>query len=197
MSLADQFKSVTPKPSTDCDAFVCKASDVVKVLTYLRDKEGYVMLVDLTAVDNGIDASPRFTMVYHVLNQETKQYLRLCADCKGDENPMAPTVSSVYSAANWHERETYDMFGIRFDGHPDLRRILMWDEYPYHPLRKEFPLAGIEVDYPEADVVERTGVKVAAAPMAGGPFVAADSGPMSAKEPRAKDQSWRENHKKS
>lgn len=196
MNLTDQFKTVTQKASIDCDAYICKADQVVDVLTFLHDKEGYSMLVDLTAIDNGVDASPRFTAVYHVLNMETKTYVRLCADCIGDETPVIPTVSSVYSAANWHEREVYDMFGIQFENHPDMRRILMWENYPYHPLRKEFPLSGIEVDYPEADVVERTGVKVNAAPMAGGPFVAANSGPMSSKEPKAKDQSWRENHKK-
>jgi hypothetical protein len=60
----------------------------------------------------------------------------------------APSVVSLWPGANWHERECYDMFGIKFEGHPDLRRILMWDGYPYHPLRKEFPLAGIETELP-------------------------------------------------
>lgn len=196
MNLTDQFKNTISKPSSDCDTYICKASEIVKIVTFLRDQAGYTMLVDLTALDNGVEASPRFTVVYHVLNMEEKKYLRLTADCKGDEKPSIHSITSVYSAANWHERETYDMFGIRFVDHPDLRRILMWDEYPYHPLRKEFPLAGIDTEYPEADVVERTGVRVKPAPMAGGPFVASDSGAMSDKEPRAKDQSWRETHRK-
>jgi len=102
-------------------------------------------------------------------------------------------VVSLWPGANWHEREAFDMFGIRFDGHPDLRRILMWDGYPYHPLRKEFPLAGIETVLPDAEVVEETKTKVIAAPMAGGPFVAS-SGEMNLTEaePRAKDESWNE-----
>jgi NADH-quinone oxidoreductase subunit C len=202
MNLTEQFKNTISRPSNDCDAYICKANEMLKIMTFLRDQAGYSMLVDLTAVDNGVDASPRFTVVYHVLNMAEKKYLRLVVDCNGDENPKnpknpkIPSVASVYSAANWHERETYDMFGICFVNHPDLRRILMWDEYPHYPLRKEFPLAGIDTDYPEADVVERTGVRVLPAPMAGGPFVASGKGAMSDKEPRAKDQSWRETHRK-
>ena len=61
-------------------------------------------------------------------------------DCTSDTEPVAPTVSDLWPAANWHERETYDLLGITFSKHPDLRRILMWDGYPYHPLRKDFPL---------------------------------------------------------
>ena len=67
-----------------------------------------------------------------------------CA-CPDNQSPSIPSVSSVFPAANWHERETFDMFGIKFSDHPNLKRILMWDDYPYFPLRKEFPLAGIEV----------------------------------------------------
>jgi NADH-quinone oxidoreductase subunit C len=100
-------------------------------------------------------------------------------------------VSSLHPGANWHEREAFDMFGIRFDGHPDPRRILMWDAYPYHPLRKDFPLAGIEVPLPAADVAEVTGQTVEPAPMMGGPFVS-PGGKMSEGEPSALDQSWNE-----
>jgi NADH-quinone oxidoreductase subunit C len=83
------------------------------------------------------------------------------------------------------------MFGIKFEGHPDLRRILMWDGYPYFPLRKEFPLAGIETELPVADIAEATGTKVIAAPMAGGPFVATNGEiNLTEAEPRAKDESW-------
>ena len=100
---------------------------------------------------------------------------------------------SLWPGANWHEREAYDMFGITFEGHPDLRRILMWDGYPYHPLRKEFPLAGIETALPDSEIAEETKAKVIAAPMMGGPFVAS-AGEMNLTdaEPRAKDESWSE-----
>ena len=83
--------------------------------------------------------------------------------------------------------------GITFTDHPDLRRILMWDGYPYHPLRKDFPLAGIETALPDIEVAEETGAAVLPAPMMGGPFVAS-SGEMNLTEaePRAKDESWNE-----
>jgi len=84
------------------------------------------------------------------------------------------------------------MFGIRFEGHPDLRRILMWDGYPWYPLRKEFPLAGHEVELPSAETTERTGAKVLPAPMMGGPFHAPQRGTMRKREPRADDESWTE-----
>jgi NADH-quinone oxidoreductase subunit C len=88
------------------------------------------------------------------------------------------------------------MFGIHFNGHPNLKRILMWDEYPYFPLRKEFPLAGIDTPLPADDVVEVTQASVEPAPMMGGPFVSSGSGVISDSEPRAKDESWTEEKEK-
>ena len=86
--------------------------------------------------------------------------------------------------------------GIHYEGHPNLKRILMWDAYPYHPLRKDFPLAGIETELPAEDVAEQTDVKVASAPMMGGPFVSSGDGLMSQTEPVAKDESWNEKEAK-
>jgi NADH-quinone oxidoreductase subunit C len=197
MNLIDLFPGVMAMPSRDCQTFRCPAVDLPALMLHLRDREGFCVLVDLTAVDHGVTAKPRFSGVCHLLNLGKREYVRIHSDClEVQGEPQLPTLSAVFPAANWHEREAYDMFGIRYQGHPDLRRILMWDEYPYFPLRKDFPLAGIEVPYPEADVVERTGLRVAPAPMAGGPFVSSGDGPMSAKEPRGKDQSWRENKPK-
>ena len=73
---------------------------------------------------------------------------------------MVPSLYHVFRGADFQEREVYDMMGVRFAGHPELKRILMWDGYPYHPLRKEFPLAGIETPLPDAEVSEETGTKV-------------------------------------
>ena len=130
----------------------------------------------------------RFGVVIHLLSTTHKEYVRLHIDAVNDR---VPSVSSLHPGANWHEREAFDMFGIVFEGHPDPRRILMWDAYPYHPLRKDFPLAGIEVPFPAADVAEVTGQKVEPAPMMGGPFVS-HGGKLSEGEPSALDQSWTE-----
>jgi NADH-quinone oxidoreductase subunit C len=97
-----------------------------------------------------------------------------------EEKSELPTVSGVWRTANWHEREMYDMMGIRFSGHPDLRRILMWEGYPYFPLRKDFPLAGKPTDLPEVAFTKP-------APLEGGPFVTAPGAQgRIAQEPRSK-----------
>ena len=196
MNLTSHFETLTKTPASDCPSFKCAPSDLIAVATHLRDAEGYAMLMDVTAIDNGEAASPRFTGVYHFLNMTIREYCRIVVDCECNVSPKLPSITSVFAAADWHERETYDMFGIVYENHPNMKRILMWDEFKYYPLRKDFPLAGIEDEYPEEDVVQHTGLKVKPAPMAGGPFVAPPSGPMSEKEPRAKDQSWNESKPK-
>ena len=119
-------------------------------------------LTDISSIDNyGTD--PRFTVVYHLYGYGHRCYLRLKTDVS-EETPEIPTVTGVWRTADWHEREIYDMMGIRFRGHPDLRRILMWEGYPYFPLRKDFPLAGRPSDLPEVAFTKPS-------PMAGGPFV--------------------------
>ena len=192
-ALKEKFPQVTDRPSADHPAVNVPLDEVVTVLRYLRDEQAFDLLMDLTAGDWSEGAAPRFTVVYHLLSTTRPgTYLRLAAHCAGTEaEPTAPSVVSVWPAADWHERECFDMFGIKFQGHPDLRRILMWDGYPYHPLRKEFPLAGIETDLPVADIAEETGTRVIAAPMAGGPFVASPGEVnLTEAEPRAKDESW-------
>lgn len=192
-ALKSKFPQVTDRLSSDHPAVNVPLADLVAVLTYLRDEFAFDLLMDLTAIDWAEGASPRFTMVYHLLSTTRPgTYIRVAASCAGTEaEPTAPSVVGVWAGANWHERECYDMFGIKFEGHPDLRRILMWDGYPYHPLRKEFPLAGIETDLPVADIAEETGTRVIAAPMAGGPFVASPGEVnLTDAEPRAKDESW-------
>ncbi|MCX6956667.1 MAG: NADH-quinone oxidoreductase subunit C [Verrucomicrobia bacterium] len=193
-ALKAKFPQVTDRASRDCPAVDVPAGELLAVLQTLRDEHAFDLLSDVTAIDWAEGASPRFVAVYHLFSTTTRAAVRVAAACTGDEaTPTIPSVVSLWPGANWHERETYDMFGIKFEGHPDLRRILMWDGYPYHPLRKEFPLAGIETALPDAEIAEETKAKVIAAPMAGGPFVAsAGEMNLTEAEPRAKDESWNE-----
>ena len=118
-------------------------------------------------------------LAYHLYGYGHLCPLRLKTDVS-EEKAEVPTVTGVWRTADWHEREIYDMMGIRFRGHPDLRRILMWEGYPYFPLRKDFPLAGKPTDVPE---VAFTNV----APLAGGPFVTIAGGKDTiAREPRVR-----------
>lgn len=115
----------------------------------LRDDQGFGFLSQITAVD-WPEREPRFEVVYHLLALDTRATLRLKVRV-GDEdtpNPAVPTVTTVWVAASWYEREVYDLFGIRFTGHPDLTRILMPPDWVGHPLRKDYPLTGIRLPEP-------------------------------------------------
>lgn len=196
-ALQAKFPQISPRPSSDHPAFNVPPSDVLAVLKALRDEFGFDFLMDITAIDWAEGTSPRFTVVWHLHSSSSHAYVRLAANCESDVEPSMPSAVGLWPGANWHERETWDLLGIRFSGHPDLRRILMWDGYPYHPLRKEFPLAGIETELHDPEVAAETGAKAIAAPMAGGPFVASpgEINPSDA-EPRAKDESWNERREK-
>ncbi len=196
-ALQEKFPQVTPRASLDHEAVNVPAGEVLAVLQFLRDDRAYDLLVDVTAIDWAEGVSPRFTVVYHLFSTTNHGYIRVAVNCPDDGAPAVPSASGLWAGANWHERETYDMFGIKFGGHPDLRRILMWDGYPHFPLRKDFPLAGIETPLPDAEVVAETGAKAIAAPMVGGPFVAAPGEiNLTEAEPRAKDESWNEAREK-
>ncbi|MES1166890.1 MAG: NADH-quinone oxidoreductase subunit C [Pseudomonadota bacterium] len=196
-ALKARFPQVTDRATLDHPAVNVPAADIPAVLKYLRDEFALDMLADVTAIDWAEGVSPRFTVVYHLLSTTSHAYVRVAANCASDDAPEVPSVTGLWPGANWHEREVYDMFGIKFAGHPDLRRILMWDEYPHFPLRKEFPLAGIETPLPDPDIVAETGAKAIAAPMMGGPFVAAPGEiNLTEAEPRAKDESWNERREK-
>ncbi len=179
------------RESADWPAFNCPQDRLMDCLQSLQEEHGFDFLADLTAIDH-FDAQPRFEVVYQLFSTERHEYLRIATPCGGDPDPVCPSVVPLWKTANWHEREAYDMFGIEFSGHPDLRRILMWDGYPYHPLRKEFPLAGKEVEFPDEGLREATGKTVLPAPMMGGPFHASQTGSMAKREPRADDESWNE-----
>jgi NADH-quinone oxidoreductase subunit C len=150
-----QFPSATPRPSLDCPAFNVPASDAIAALQFLRDTRGYDFLMDVTAIDWSAEKTPRFTIVWHLYSSTKHVYVRVAADCPNDAEPAMPTATGLWPGAGWHERETFDMFGIKFTGHPDLRRILMWEAYPYFPLRKEFPLAGLPAELPDEEIAGR------------------------------------------
>lgn len=159
---------------------VIKLEAVKAVMLYCRDHLGLDLLIDICSVDHeSID--PRFEMVYEITKVDNSERIRIKVPVAEDEEVI--TVSDIWATADWHEREIYDMMGIRFTDHPNLKRILMWEGYPYHPLRKEFPLAGKPTEMPD---VATTGV----APMEGGPFVTSSTArdTVSA-EPRAKGES--------
>jgi NADH-quinone oxidoreductase subunit C len=195
--LQGAFPAATARPTGDHPAFKLPTAEAPAALKFLRDAQAYDMLIDVTAIDWDVEASPRFSVVWHLLSTVHHGYVRIVADCASDTEPTAPSVVSLWAGANWHERETFDLMGIRFENHPDLRRILMWDGYPFHPLRKDFPLAGIETALPDIEVTELTKTKVIPAPMMGGPFVASvGEMNLTEAEPRAKDESWHERSEK-
>ena len=195
-SLLEKHSYLLQRETVDWFTVECAPENLVSFVQSVRDNEGFELLVDLTAIDHEEGAECRFSTVIHLYSLVHRGYFRIHSLCSDNENPTMPSVSSIYPAANWHERETFDMFGIRFTDHPNLKRILMWDEYPYFPLRKDFPLAGIDTPLPADDVVEVTQASVEPAPMMGGPFVSSSAGPMSDSEPRAKDESWTEKKEK-
>lgn len=112
---------------------------IVGVITSLRDAHGFELLSALTAVDYWPQQEPRFHVIYQLtsITQNLSVQLRVPVPAT---RPVVPTVSGVFSSANWREREIWDMFGIRVEGHPDLRRILMPADWEGHPLRKDYPL---------------------------------------------------------
>jgi NADH-quinone oxidoreductase subunit C len=122
---------------------VIRPEDIVKVCRFLRDDQelAFDLLVDLCGVDM-YRPEGRFEVVYNLYSLRNKAYARLKVRLEA-ENPVVDTVCFVWPAANWHERETFDMFGITFKGHPDLRRMYMPEEYEYYPLRKDYPLMGV------------------------------------------------------
>jgi NADH-quinone oxidoreductase subunit C len=124
-----------------------KASDIVAVLTFLRDDAEcrFVCLIDICGADYP-EREKRFDVVYHLLSPYRNRRIRV--KVQTDEDLTVPSIISVFAAANWYERETYDLYGVLFSGHPDLRRILTDYGFSGHPLRKDFPLTGhVEVRY--------------------------------------------------
>ena len=158
--------------------YTIAASDVHEIAKFCRDDLSFDYLLDITSIDN-FGQEPRFEIVYHLYSMPDAVHLRLKLKVS-EEIDALDTVSDIWPTANWHEREIYDMMGIKFNGHPDLRRILMWDGYPFFPLRKDFPLAGLPSEMPDVAFTKVT-------PLEGGPFVTVPSTAGSKdREPRAR-----------
>jgi len=124
-----------------------KAADIVKVAIFLRDDPAcqFVCIIDITAVD-WPSRDQRFDVVYHFLSPRLNQRIRV--KCATDETTPVPSLIDVFRGADWFERETYDLYGVIFTGHPDMRRLLTDYGFDGHPLRKDFPLSGfVEVRY--------------------------------------------------
>lgn len=152
---------------------------IAELCGFCKIKLGFDYLVDISSVDNYGD-DPRWTIVYKLYSITHRCYLRLKTFVSEEQSEL-PTVTGVWKTADWHEREIFDMMGIRFEGHPDLRRILMWEGYPHHPLRKDFPLAGKPTDLPEVAFSDT-------APLEGGPFVTLPSNKdAGVREPRVRE----------
>ncbi len=125
---------------------IVDAARIVELCRYFKDEEKYVRLCSLTAVD-WHPAEPRVEVVYHLHSVERNSRVRL--KCKvGGENPEIDSVFSVWRAADWYEREVFDMFGIKFRNHPNLVRILMPLDWEGYPLRKDYPVHGYKYSYP-------------------------------------------------
>ena len=152
---------------------------LIEIMTFCKKDLGFDYLVDLTAVDN-LGISPRYEVVYELYSYSDSCHLRIKVGVDESEREVSSVVS-LWPTANWHEREAFDMIGVTFSDHPDMRRILMWEGYPYYPLRKDFPLAGKTSDMPDVAFSEPV-------PLEGGPFVTSPSSATTDKrEPRSRE----------
>jgi NADH-quinone oxidoreductase subunit C len=126
---------------------------ILELCRTLRDDPGlrFELCSSVSGVDYGADVEQRLHVVYHLLSMTYRRRIRLEVALDIDD-PRLPSVVEVYPTADWHERETWDMFGVIFDGHPALTRILMPDDWDGHPQRKDYPLGGIPVEYKGAEI---------------------------------------------
>lgn len=179
--LRQQFGEIVSPPVEfrgEISINIADSERIVEVCAFAKKELGFDFLLDISSIDNYGD-DPRWTIVYHLFGIGHHCHLRLKVGVSEEKSEL-PTVSNVWRTADWHEREIYDMMGVRFRGHSDLRRILMWEGYPYFPLRKDFPLAGKPSEMPDIAFSN-------AAPLEGGPFVTIAGGKDSlSREPRVR-----------
>ena len=141
--LSESFegKIIDVYQSTGSTFVLVDRESIVEISKYLKTEHHYTYLADVFGIDR-YTSQERFEVVYNLISLRDGVRLFLKVRCE-EEQPEVESVTSVWSSANWAEREVYDMFGIHFNNHPDLRRILMPEDFDYFPLRKEFPLLGI------------------------------------------------------
>ena len=130
----------------DAPVLIVRPERVVDVCTLLRDEFGFDLLADICGVD-WLPREPRYDINYHLACADAPARLRVKVQLPDAEELHVPSVVGVWPTADWHEREVYDFFGFVFDGHPNLARILMPDEWIGHPLRKDYPVGGVPVEY--------------------------------------------------
>lgn len=182
--MTDRIRAAFPQAITGQNRFRDETSlsiqpDSIRgVCEFCKSTLGFNYLIDVSSVDH-FGEEPRYEVVYELYSMRDAVHLRLKTTVSEDDARI-PSVADLWPTADWHEREAYDMMGITFTGHPDLRRILMWDGYPYHPLRKDFPLQGKPSEMPGVAFTD-------VAPLAGGPFVTIPTdGTTQVREPRAR-----------
>ena len=144
-SIAEQFAEVEWAPSKGQNVFLIP-KDLVRDVVQAASEAGFEMLVDLTVTDYFRQRSPRFELVINLLSMQHEIRLRLRAPVPVDD-VQVPSVVPIYPGANFYEREAFDLFGLIFDGHPDLTRILMPDEWDGHPLRKDYGISSVPVQF--------------------------------------------------
>ncbi len=174
-----RYPQITRKEFRGDTTLTIPADILPEAMRYAKESCGFDMLLCVSSVDN-LGQEPRYEVNYTITQAETGANMLVRVPVS-ETNLAVPSLVPVWRSANWLEREQYDLMGIEFVGHPDLRRIMMWDGYPYHPLRKDFPVAGKETELPGVAFTEK-------APTAGGPFTTRP-GVMTAgeREPRSRD----------
>ena len=184
--LKDKFGDLISTPTEfrgEITVNVADTEQIAAVCAFAKEELGFDYLIDISTLDH-YGEDPRFSVVYELSGIENGQHLRLKTTVT-EEHGEVPTVTGVWRTADWHEREAYDMMGVKFAGHPNLKRILMWEGYPYFPLRKDFPLEGKPTEMPDVAITD-------VAPLEGGPFVTLPSSEDSTRrEPRRRNpEDW-------
>ena len=178
-SIQAKFKTLRAVEFRGESTVYVERADLLAVMRFAKEELGYTYLIDISGVDN-FGEEPRFEVVYELYQFALGEYLRVKIAVSEDELEVA-SVTGLWATADWHEREAFDMYGIKFTGHPDLRRILMWDGYPFYPLRKDFPLGGRPSEMPDVAFTN-------AASLEGGPFVTVPSTATTKdREPRSRE----------